>query len=289
MTLPGGALAAPLLSTATAADDQLVRLLVLRACALAERRYSPRRHGVATALRLPLAAAVRMVDGVHRRAAHGRSLALPAAATSLAGADVLVVDVADLPDRRATRNGHTPHLARGKTQHCVRAVLCDELNARAGRARQLRTLAGLELDVVHEGTGRDVLQRERVPHLDVRGRAGLDDGADTQLRGREDIALGAVCVMKQRDARRAVRVVLDRRDLRRHAVLGPLEIDPAETPLVPAAMMAGCHAAARVPATLLRHRLEQALLRGRLRDLLEGRDGHEAPARRRRLVPAYRH
>src|SRR3954454_15876648 len=48
--------------------------------------------------------------------------------------------------------------------------------------------------------------------------AGGHDVADLQPRRRQDVALLAVGVMQQRDVRRAVRVVLDRRDLRGHAV-----------------------------------------------------------------------
>src|SRR5207248_3474871 len=80
-----------LLAATAASDDQLVRFLVLPARALPERRHAPRRHGMAAALRLALAAAVRVVDGVHRSAAHGRALALPAAAARLPAGDVLVV------------------------------------------------------------------------------------------------------------------------------------------------------------------------------------------------------
>src|SRR5215472_12854650 len=87
-----------LLAAPAAADDQFVGLLVLRTGSLAERRDSPRRDGVPATLRLALAAAVRVVDGVHRRAAHGGALALPAAAARLAARLVLVVEVADLPD-----------------------------------------------------------------------------------------------------------------------------------------------------------------------------------------------
>ena len=90
------------LSAATAADDQLVGFLVLAARALAERRHAPRRHRVTAALRLALAATVRMVDRVHRRAAHRRPLALPPAAARLAARHVLVVDVPDLPDGGST-------------------------------------------------------------------------------------------------------------------------------------------------------------------------------------------
>src|SRR5258706_13540262 len=114
MILPGGALSTRVLSAATAANDQLVRFLVLGARALAERRHAPRGDRVASALRLALAAAVRMVDGVHRGAAHGRALALPAVAARLAPVDVLMVDVADLADGRAAPEGHAAHLAGGE-------------------------------------------------------------------------------------------------------------------------------------------------------------------------------
>src|SRR5439155_503389 len=81
-------------------------LLVLAARALAERGDAPGRHRMAPALRLALAAAVRVVDRVHRRAAHGRPLAAPAAPARLAARDVLVVDVADLPNGGAARERH---------------------------------------------------------------------------------------------------------------------------------------------------------------------------------------
>src|SRR5207245_3653820 len=58
-------LAATLLAAAAAADDQLVRFLVLAAGALPAGRDAPRRGRGAAALRLPLAAAVRVVGGVH--------------------------------------------------------------------------------------------------------------------------------------------------------------------------------------------------------------------------------
>src|SRR5207244_13231002 len=63
----------------------------------------------------------------------------------------------------------------------------DKLDSRAGAARHLAALPRLELDVVDERAGRDVLQRKRVAGLDVRGRAGLDRRADLQSRGREDV------------------------------------------------------------------------------------------------------
>src|SRR5512146_751031 len=105
-------LAAALLAAATAADDQLVRFLVLAAGALAERRHAPRGDRVAAALRLALAAAVRVVDGVHRGAAHRGALPAPAAAARLSPGLVLVIDVADLADGGAAGEEDAAHLAR---------------------------------------------------------------------------------------------------------------------------------------------------------------------------------
>ena len=65
---------------------------------------------------------------------------------------------------------------------------------------------------------------------------------------REDVALLAVDVVEQREPRRAVRIVLDRRHPRRHVVLVATEIDDTIAPLVAAAAMARGDATAVVAA-----------------------------------------
>src|SRR5204863_9934363 len=110
-----------------------------------------------------------------------------------------------------------------------------------------------------------------------------------QTRGSEDVRLRAVGVVEQRDARRPVRVVLDRSHLRGNAVLDALEVDLPVPALVPPALVAPGDAAVRVPPAALLERPGQALFRLGLRDLLEGGDRHEAPSRRRRLVPTNGH
>src|SRR3954447_6866309 len=91
-----------LLAAPAAANDQLVGCLVLAARALAERGHAPRGDRVPAALRLALAATVRVVDRVHRGAAHRWPLAPPPTPAGLAARDVLVVDVPDLADGGAT-------------------------------------------------------------------------------------------------------------------------------------------------------------------------------------------
>ena len=155
--------------------------LVVGARAVAERRHAPRRDRMTAGRRLALAAAVRMVDGVHRRAAHGRTHAAPAGAAGLAAGEVRVVGVAELADRGATGEADAAQLAGGEPDDAVALLLGLQLRAGAGAAHQLAAAARLELDVVDRRTRRDVLERQRVAGLDVGAGAGLDRVA--HLRG----------------------------------------------------------------------------------------------------------
>src|SRR5215207_3999392 len=89
------------------AHDHVLRALVL-ARLVAAGRLAPRGDGVATARGLALAAAVRVIDRVHGDAADVRADALPARAPGLAEGDVLVLDVAHLPDGRHADDRHAP-------------------------------------------------------------------------------------------------------------------------------------------------------------------------------------
>src|SRR6185503_23991 len=91
-------------------DESVGVLPAARLVAL--RRLAPRRHRMPAARGLALAAAERVIDRVHRDAAHVRTLAHPAAAARLADRHVLVVDVADLADRREALDADVPELAR---------------------------------------------------------------------------------------------------------------------------------------------------------------------------------
>src|SRR5919204_191212 len=95
--------------------------------------------------------------------------------------------------------------------------------------------------------------------------------------------------MEERDPGRAVRVVLDRGDPGGNAVLDALEVDLPVAALVAPALVAAGDTAVLVAAARLLERSGEALLRLGLRHLLEGGDGHEAPAGARRLVAADGH
>src|SRR3954470_2598442 len=248
-----------LLADIAAANDELVTGKV----ALARPAFllAPRADRVTSTGRLALATTVRVVDRVHGDTADGRANTLPAHAAGLAPVDVGLLGVADLADRRAAAHVDVADLAGGQTQLGVRAVLGHEAHRGSCGTRHLGAPARLQLDRVDDGTDRDVLQRQVVARLDVGARTGLDDIALTQLVRRDDVALRAVHEMQQRDARRAVRVVLDVRDLGVDAVFViALEVDDAVLALVPSTDVAGRDATGVVASTGLRQRLEQRLL-----------------------------
>src|SRR6476646_10868288 len=195
-----------LLLRAATANDHAIALLHPPGAAFG---LAVRVHRVATTGRLALTTAVRVVDRVHGDTAHARALALPAHAAGLAPVDVRLLGVADLADRGAAAHVDVADLAGRHAQLRVRAVLGDELHAGTGRAGDLRAAAGPELDGVDDRTDRDVAQRQVVAGLDVGRGAVLHGVALLQLRRREDVALLAVRVVQQRDARGAVGVVLD--------------------------------------------------------------------------------
>src|SRR5438067_2012033 len=124
-----------------------------------------------------------------------------------------------------------------------------------------------------------------------RGRAlaRADRHSDGQALGRENVALLAVEVVQQGDVGGAVGVVLDRRHLRRDAVLAPLEVDAAVGALGAAAAVARGLAPVGVSPAALREPFGEALLGARARQLGEVRVGDEAPAGASGLWLADRH
>src|SRR5262249_5418547 len=107
--------------------------------------------------------------------------------------------------------------------------------------------------------------------------------------GSEDVALLAVDVVQQRDARVAIGVVLDGGDLRRHAVLVATEVDDAVLALVRAAAVASRLAPVRVAAAALRVGLRERLLGLARREVGEVGARLEAASRAGRLALANRH
>src|SRR5688572_24500886 len=225
-------------------------------------------------------AAVRVVDGVLRHAAHRRPNTAPALRAGLADLAQVVLVVADLADRGAAVDVHLAHLTGAQAHRDVLAFASDDLHRGARTARQLRALAGLHLETMHERADRNVLQRQRAAGFDRRVNARHDRVADLRALRRQDVAALAVRVEHERQVRRAVRIVLEPLDLARDAVLVALEIDDAVIALVPAALVPRRDAALIVAAAALAERLEQRLVRIALvQSLLD--DADDEPLTRR--------
>src|SRR5262249_19029148 len=173
-------------------DDELVGALV-DARLVALRRLAPGRDRMRVALAaLAFAAAVRVVDRVHRQAAHGGPPALPAVPPGLADADDLVLGVAQLPDRRLALEQDLAHLGGGHADLGVLAFLGHQLPEGAGRADHLRAVALLQLDVVDHGAERNGVERQRVSGADVDRLAGLQHVAHVHADRPQDAALLAL-------------------------------------------------------------------------------------------------
>src|ERR1700760_600507 len=228
----------PLLAFTTN-DERVGPLVVARL--VAARRLAPWRHRMPGARGLALAAAVRVIDRVHGHAAVGGADALPAVASRLADGYVLVVRIAHLPDRCHALDQHAPRLAGRQLQQSVVTFLRNKLCLSASRAHHLRALARPQFDIVHRGAGGNALERQRVADQDVRIRTAHYRLANLQTYRLDDVALLAIRIVDQRNTRRAIGIVFDRRHFARHAKLLAFEIDQAQLLLVPAAVVPHGH------------------------------------------------
>src|SRR6266404_8896394 len=249
-------------------------LLVPRLLAL---DLAPRIRGRPATRALAFAAAEGVIDGVHRHAADAGAAAQPPRLPRLADRQQLVLGVPDFANRRKALAAHHPHFRRAEPERDVVALFGHDLRARPRAAAQLAAARDLQLDVVHRGAQRDLEQRHRIAGANVRPGPRDHRVADVQPFGREDVALLAVIVVQQGDARGPVRIVLDAGDARRNGELVAPEIDAPVLPLVPAAHIPARDVALVVAPTGPPQRLEQRLLRLRLGDF--GEVGDRAKAR----------
>src|SRR6478752_598626 len=131
-----------LLAAAPAAHDVAVGLLALLAGAVPERGLAPGGHRVPAGRVVGLAAAVRVVDRVHRHAAALRPLPLVAAAAGLADLEVLVLGVGEGADGGAAIGADHPHLRGGQAQGDHLPLPRHQLDGGGGGAPELAALAG---------------------------------------------------------------------------------------------------------------------------------------------------
>src|SRR5207245_8528700 len=104
-------------------DDHAACALVL-AGLVALGQHPPGAYGILPCRGLALAAAMRVVDWIHRDAAHGGPHAAPADASGLADRFQAVLVVADLADGCAAVDVHLAYLPRTQPDLCVAAFAC---------------------------------------------------------------------------------------------------------------------------------------------------------------------
>src|SRR5271169_5516671 len=249
------------------AHDQLARGLVL-ARALALGLNTPRRHRMAPALGAALAAAVRMIDWVHRDAAHDGATTLPARAAGLVGLFVGVVRIRDRTDRREALRAHHAHLARTELEERITRIAPDELHIAARGARELAALADLHFHIVHDRADGNARKRHRIAGFDVLAFPRDHGIPGLEALGSQDVGQFAVRVADERDECRAVRVVFEPLDDRRHAPFGAAhEVDHAVAALMPATLLPRRDVTVIVPPTRADLPLGQALDRLALPEL----------------------
>ena len=172
------------------------------------------RHRMRVALAgLALATAVRVVDRVHHDAAHRRADAAPALGARLAVAAQVVFVVADFADRGAAVDVHLAHLGRAQADRartCLRAPRA--ARERAGAARDLAALAGLQLDVVDLVPIGMLRSCSALPGLIGESAPETARVARRHALGGDDVAALAVRVQHQREVRGAVRIVFEALD-----------------------------------------------------------------------------
>ena len=215
-------------------------------------RLAPGSHRTGVANRCTaLATAVGVVAGVHDGTTAAGTDAHVALTASLAEVDVLVVDVRDLADNCGAVDRHIAHLTRGQTDQSVAILLSHQLSHVASGTNQLSAAAGIQLDVMDDGTDGDVLEGQAVAGLDVGALAADDNIADLQAVGSDDVVLDTVSVLDQSDECAAVRIVLQSLDGSGHIGLLTLEVDDTILGAVAAALMADGDTTGVVAATMV--------------------------------------
>ena len=187
---------------------------LLSAGLLAHRRLAPGGLRLAANRRLALATTVGMVARVHRPS-RAPSAAEPSQRLRPA-LPSLSVPCSGLPtcadgrhaDRRCTRRTSPlgqADLAPSRLPSPSAAPTCRRCAPSAPPRPGFSSMLWIDVP------DRDVPQGQRVARRELGLGAGADRVPDLQADRREDVALLAVRVLEQRDARRAVRIVLDRR------------------------------------------------------------------------------
>jgi hypothetical protein len=214
----------------------------------------------------------RVIVRVHDNTTVVRTLAEPAATSGLSVALQVMIRIGNGTDRGTAGNEHHAGLTRRETKDCVVAFAGSELCRCTGGAGHCGALTGTELDVVNEGTYRNLGEREAVADLGSYAAARSDNLTNLDAVRSDDVFLDSVLVLDESDACAAVRIILDGLYRCGAFVLGTEEVDDAVHSLVTATDVTHCHLAGVVAAASALEGFEKSLVRLLGSDLSECAD-----------------
>src|SRR5215467_899863 len=121
----------------------------------------------------------------------------------LADTAVLVIQVAHLSDGCHTEDVYTALFTGRQTYQRIVALFSHQLGACPRAPHHLTPTPFFQLNVVNGGAGRDILEGQRIAWPDISLRASHYPIANFELIRCDDIALLAIQVVQESDARRA--------------------------------------------------------------------------------------
>ena len=258
----------------TGLDDEDTGGLLLLAGLLALRMAPWAEKVLATTagLGLTFTTTVRVVDRVHGHTADGRTNALPAAATSLAGSFVHVVTVTYLTDRAEAGFVEAADFTGRHFDECPAAIAVGKHGDLTGSTGHLTATTRDELDIVDVRAEWNAAEWHRIARLWSNFLAGNHGGADFETERGKDVGLHTIFILDEGDAAGAVRIVFDADHGCWHVILAALEVNETIVTLVTTTDVAGGDAAGVVTTAGALERAEEALLRLALRNLVERRE-----------------
>ena len=136
-----------------------------------------------------------------------------------------MIDISNLTNRRETILVNPAIFARRHFHQRVTAFEVVQGCLLTGTPRNLSTATGAQFDVVNIRSERNRAKRKGISEIRRDIVPGDNFRPDSQSVRRENITQLAVAVLNKSNSRRTVRIVLNRENIRGHAVFAPSEID----------------------------------------------------------------
>ncbi len=207
-----------------------------------------------------------------------------ALATGLTKLDIAMIEIANLADGCIAHLADQADLTGGHAHLREVTFLGEQLCRAASRADHLTTAPLFDLDVVDHSTHRDIRNGKRVPRSNLGSCASHHRITNLEINRRHNVALLAIGIVQESEARCTVRVILDRRDFGGDITLIALEIDDADEAAMTAAAMTNGNPSIGVASTALAQWHEQGALRLGLGNFFKVMTGHPAGAGGYRFV-----